>query len=266
MTRGRIEPSTNLSSFNCPKCGAEAHQVWYQCFAERFEDNKKPIIWTDKEVDDILEGVGKEAVVDHEEYLRPFTKGIPYLYKRNEYYSINQNLHNVHLSRCHSCDEISMWIYGKLVYPPLQRGPEPNPDIPSDILEDYIEASSILDLSPRGAAALLRLAVQKLCIHLGEPGKNINDDIGSLVAKGLSTKVQKALDTVRVIGNHAVHPGKIDLKDDRETAGKLFGLINIITDIMISQDKHIDALYEEKVPETTRAAIEERDTKTDETE
>jgi hypothetical protein len=66
-----------------------------------------------------------------------------------------------------------------------------------------------LNLSPRGAAVLLRLAIHKLCKHLGESGENLYDDIASLVEKGLSPTIQKYLDVVRVIGNEAVHHGNI---------------------------------------------------------
>ena len=79
---------------------------------------------------------------------------------------------------------------------------------------------------------------QKLRIHLGEKGKTIDDDIASLVRKGLNPLVQQSLDIVRVIGNEAVHPGVIDLKDDRETAFRLFDLVNAITDAMISLSKN----------------------------
>ncbi|MER9473535.1 DUF4145 domain-containing protein [Mesorhizobium sp. M0520] len=116
----------------------------------------------------------------------------------------------------------------------------------------------MINTSPRSAAALLRQAIQRLCRHVGGDGKNINDDIASLVKKVLDPRVQKALDVVRVIGNNAVHPGQIDLKDDRATAAKLFGLVNLIADIMVTQPKHIDAMFE-GLPEGARKAIEKRD-------
>ncbi len=79
-----------------------------------------------------------------------------------------------------------------------------------------------------------------------------------MVKKGLSIKVQKALDIVRVIGNNAVHPGQIDLNDNPEIAQNLFGLINVIAEIMISQDKHIDNLYE-TLPDGAKEQIAKRD-------
>lgn len=124
----------------------------------------------------------------------------------------------------------------------------------------YEEAGKILTLSPRGAAALLRLAIQKLCALLGEKGKNIDEDIANLVKKGLSPLVQKALDSVRVIGNEAVHPGTLDLRDDVETATRLFEVVNIIAEQMISNPKHVEDLYA-KLPEAKRKAIEKRDGK-----
>ena len=130
--------------------------------------------------------------------------------------------------------------------------------MPEDIRLDYDEASRILELSPRGAAALLRLALQKLCKELGQPGENINDDIKALVANGLDPIIQQALDSVRVIGNKAVHPGEIDLRDDRATAESLFGILNLIVERMISVPNHVKELYE-TLPETERQKIEKRD-------
>ena len=145
-----------------------------------------------------------------------------------------------------------------MIYPDVAGGPPPNADIPPEIIEDYEEARKISSRSPRGAAALLRLCIQKLCSHLGEEGKNIDTDIGNLVEKGLPRQVQQALDVVRVIGNNAVHPGQINLKDEAATVGTLFDLVNFIAERMITQPKQLEAMYN-SLPETAREAIDKRD-------
>ena len=61
-----------------------------------------------------------------------------------------------------------------------------------------------------------------------------------------------------MVGNNAVHPGKIDMKDDVETANKLFGLVNLIAQGMITQPKDIEQFYE-GLPETNIKAIGDRD-------
>ena len=136
--------------------------------------------------------------------------------------------------------------------------PPPNTDLPGDIKGDYEETGAIVELSPRGATALLRLCIQKLCIHLGGSGENLSEDIGALVKKGLSARVQKALDTVRVTGNNAVHPSTRDLSDDITTAKALFDLVNLIADAMITLPRQIDEMYN-AFPESKREAIDRRD-------
>lgn len=133
-----------------------------------------------------------------------------------------------------------------------------NEDLPDEIKADYNEAKNIVNLSPKGATALLRLALQKLCMAIGETGKNINDDIASLVKKGLPIQVQQALDIVRVSGNHAVHPGLIEDDDRLENALALFGLINFIGNHFITQPKIIAGFYN-KLPERDRNNIAKRD-------
>lgn len=163
-------------------------------------------------------------------------------------------------SFCDHCSKPSLWYVAKMIYPRAGSAPLPNQDLPEDILQDYSEASEIAGQSPRGAAALLRLAIQKLCKYLGQPGNNLNSDIAALVEKGLPIRVQQALDSVRVIGNNAVHPGKIDWQDSPQTVQSLFGLINFVAEKMISEPKHIEQLYG-SLPEDSLNAIEKRDKK-----
>jgi len=167
-------------------------------------------------------------------------------------------LSHIRMSSCSHCRKQSLWVDGQLVYQKRSPAPLANADLPEDIKADYDEARGILADSPRGSSALLRLAIQTLCKHLGESGENLNSDIAALVKKGLPATVQRALDVVRVIGNNAVHPGQIELTDDVDTATQLFALINIITDYTISQPKQIAALFG-GLPESQRKAIEKRD-------
>jgi hypothetical protein len=164
------------------------------------------------------------------------------------------------ISICAHCRKFAIWFGPKMIWPSNSPAPLPHQDLPEAIAVDYNEARQVFGASPRGAAALLRLCIQKLCIHFGEPGKDLNADIGALVKKGLNPKIQKSLDVVRVIGNEAVHPGTIDLSDQPETALELFKLVNIIVETMISQPKAIDELFK-SLPETKRAQIEKRDSR-----
>jgi hypothetical protein len=72
--------------------------------------------------------------------------------------------------------------------------------MPDVLRPDYAEAAKIYRDSPRGAAALLRLLIQKLCSELGSTHKDINAAIGGFVAEGrISPAIQRALDAVRVL-------------------------------------------------------------------
>lgn len=176
-------------------------------------------------------------------------------------YSERDDLDNTtRVAFCSNCDEPTLWHDSKMIYPDHSGIESPNEDLNDDIIRDYNEAASILQKSPRGSAALLRLAVQKLCKQLGEPGKDINTDIGNLVKKGLSSTIQQALDALRVIGNESVHPGQIDLRDDPSTAQSLFRLLNKIAETMITEPRQIQEIYD-KIPAGKKQAIENRDNK-----
>ena len=173
----------------------------------------------------------------------------------------SRTVNNLYISQCYSCNAFALWHADSLMFPKSKFEIEPNEDLPVEIKADFNEAAFILDLSARGAAALLRLALQKLLKHLGETGENINGDIGSLVQKGLDVRIQQALDLVRVIGNNAVHPGSIDMRDNRDTAVRLFSLINMIAYDRITHPREIDALYQTHLTPSQKQAIAARDKK-----
>jgi len=170
---------------------------------------------------------------------------------------------NLHIATCTHCKDRIVWFIDQhnayMLWPfGTENAPLPHEGMPEDVKADYIEARSICKLSPRGAAALLRLAIQRLCIHLGEKGTNINEDIRTLVKKGLPVQIQQALDVVRVTGNNAVHPGELKVEDKAEVVTTLFGLVNLIVDNRIAEPRRIQALYD-SLPEHSRLGIEKRD-------
>jgi hypothetical protein len=162
------------------------------------------------------------------------------------------------ISKCEACKEKVIWLGQNIIYPKTITVSLPNEDLEEEIKLDYLEAANIFNDSVRSSAALLRLALQKLCKQLGEKGDNINDDIGSMVKKGLNPLVQKSLDSLRITGNSAVHPGEINLEEEPEKVLKLFELINFIAEKMITEPKEISGFYD-GLPENSKKAIEERD-------
>ena len=173
--------------------------------------------------------------------------------------SINIDGKTVEFSICESCHQPTFWVDEKIIYPLTGIFPAANEDLPNSVKEIYSEAANIANQSSRAACALLRYAIELLLKHLGEKG-SINESIKNLVKKGLDVRVQQSLDIVRVTGNNAVHPGKIGF-DDITDVHTLFQMINIIANVLITQPKQTQELYD-NLPEDARKAIEKRDSKT----
>ncbi len=163
------------------------------------------------------------------------------------------------IATCSSCSKFTLWVNKEIVYPKTTALPPPNDDLDEDIKALYIEASLILIDSPRGAAALLRLALQKLLKQVGKGGKSINDAIKELVSEGSDPTIQKALDLIRVVGNNAVHPGQIDLGDNSDIAQKLFKTFNFIAKKLITEPKEMEQFYDEVIPAESKDHIIQRD-------
>jgi hypothetical protein len=260
MTTNRVEPSIDLVSFSCPYCGALAHQTWFNAYAVKLEQT--PFQFDPASLQGYLNDpqISREQKNRMVEYSGRITSGDVFLDPSKEDHYSKPVIQNLFISRCFSCEADAVWIHNRVVHPRvLSAAFAPNQDLDPDIQRDFNEAAAILDISPRGAAALLRLCIQKLCVQLGQPGKHLDTDIAALVKGGLDVHIQQALDIVRVVGNNAVHPGALDLRDDRATASHLFGLINVIADNRITQPARVKALYAQVVPPATQAAIKKRD-------
>lgn len=230
MKSKMIPPKSRLEKFTCPHCGAISAQLWGAMLAG---DNISRVASVSALTAGCLRGSNHWREI------------------------IGSNGHWI-VSCCENCENICIWKDEKIIYPDIIIVDEPNEDLPEDIKNDYREAASILNKSPRGAAAILRLCVQKICKTLGKKGKNLNDDIGELVKDGLPETIIKAMDILRVTGNNYVHPGKLDPADDIEIATKLFWLVNIIAEKLITDPKELKTFYEKTVSQSARDAIKKR--------
>lgn len=217
-----VAPGYHKDAFNCPHCRAYAHQQWFSL---------------------MVGGTGeRQTFVD-----TTFPVSLASAAKKE-----------FEASRCQLCKESAIWVNKGMIYPHATVAPLPEPNMPDEIKQDFEEARQVFSLSPRSSAALLRLAIQKLCKHLGYSGKNLNEDVGKMVARGLDTEIQQAFDAVRVIGNESVHPGQIDLRDDPETALQLFRLVNFIVEEMITRKRRVQEIYS-KLPQGALQQIDWRD-------
>ena len=189
------------------------------------------------------------------EYTPPSYKAESYhcphcgVYAQQEWYEVfvqnspmDESEEDISLSYCSNCGNHSVWVKGGMVYPSGSIAPLPLQDTPEVVLKDYYEAREVLEYSPRAASALLRLALKKLISYLGGEGDKLEDTLINMRRKGLDTKIQSALESVKMTGVEAILPGVLDGEDDEDTAIILFNIINLIVDSMITQPRRVDEL------------------------
>jgi len=232
-------------AFVCPHCSVFAQQVWHQVVFKKESHVNEWGIGDIVEYYQIEEGAG--VFFQDGEFLR----------QRNV----------LAFCICQSCKESSLWSDHTLVYPVKSLIPSARDLMPNDVKKLYEEASAVFNSSPRASVALLRLALELLLPHLGAKKGNINSMISQLVNERKAIgRIQEAMDTLRVIGNNAVHPGEIifegdDEENQRKTAISLFEILNYIVAETIEADLTIKNLYSD-LPERALKGIDDRDKKT----
>ena len=149
------------------------------------------------------------------------------------------------------------------VYPPLLNDiPEPNSDMSENVKDLYIEAKNVFPFSYRGSCALLRLALETLCIEFGMDEAELNIMLDKFITKyKLNDELIKALHTMRVGGNKNIHPSKLPINNDPSFTKKMFELLNYIVDELISNPKLIKESFD-SLPEDEKQKIEEKIIKT----
>lgn len=169
---------------------------------------------------------------------------------------------NYSICVCGHCHKISLWKNEtETILDPMKTIHMPShEEMPDEIKSLYNEALSVVDLSPKASAALLRLAIQNLMPLIGANIGKLDKDIAKLVSEGLPQEIQQALDFCRVIGNNAVHPNELNLDDTPEMAHAMFEMINFIVEEKIAKPKRVKELFS-RLPTGAIEAIEKRDKK-----
>lgn len=206
-------PKFRLEAFSCPNCGVLTTQKWNL--------------------------IGSKSNVLFDTYI---------------------DIENILISTCSYCRKYAIWEDKKMIFPlepkveaiePPPKIQNPNQDLNKHIRKVYNEARKIVSISPNGACALLRLALEMLCDKLIQKEEQLEENtlrgkIKHIVKeKGLNPELEQAFHIVRIVGNEVVHSGQTDLKDNREIAIKLFEIINIIAEDLITKKEKIKKLYRE---------------------
>ncbi|PGY60317.1 DUF4145 domain-containing protein [Bacillus thuringiensis] len=235
MKKQSVEPEFLLEVFQCPNCKSKTKHMWYIVLDDN--DDQPPLFMEAR-------GFYKNRIQERNRSLLNSGEKNKVVPEEEKYLVFSSKEWHVDMSICTICSEYLIWKDNKIAYPNCHTIEDPHEDIPEGVKKLYNEARGIVNLSPRSACALLRLAIEKLLVEgLGCPEKNrLNDNIKLLQSEGkLSEPINMALNAVRLVGNSAVHAGKIELDDKPEYAYKLFGLLNYIVDDLISRPARAEA-------------------------
>lgn len=167
---------------------------------------------------------------------------------------------DMHICTCNHCNKSSYWYKEKMIVPSESPIEPAILGMPEELAKDYEEAREVFVKSPRVASALVRLLLQKLFRYLGEKGENLNDDIASLVNKGMTPEIPKYLNYFQFSEEEATHPGEITITEPIELTASLFTIINFIVLDRIVQPKEMNAFHAQ-LRAAAKRAIEERNEK-----
>jgi hypothetical protein len=252
--RGKhVSPTIDQLAFNCPHCHALARQFWFSVHADPLKADEKPVVANGETVAAPMFGDAEEG--EREREVKWMPSGRPFLRVHREFR--NRDVQNISISYCFNCNEICLWVVDQMVWPGCATGPEPKLHASPHVRRETEEASPTLDASPRGAAALLRLAMEKLCKELSDSEESPRPEIAPLFQDEVDARVQKVLDAMRIIESNAIPPDHVGVGDTRATAETLSGLVNLICEKMIIEPRHLQALYA-KVRDDAQSALEQR--------
>ena len=148
-----VPPAIDELAFNCPHCGALAKQFWFSSHVERLKKDSTPLV-LNLQKSKLLSLDHIEDVEERErwnKWAEKMAKGRPFIDSSRKL--IDFDLRNVSVSRCFNCNDVTIWIYDRMVWPARGEAPIPNPDLPDEVRRDYDEASP--NYSRRGVKGLV---------------------------------------------------------------------------------------------------------------
>ncbi len=154
--------------------------------------------------------------------------------------TINSSIFDICMLYCPSCNEVSFVAKGRLfmeghdvlIYPTSTAKQFPD-YVPKAIRDDYEEAYSILNLSPKASATLSRRCLQGMIRDFWKISKNtLYEEISELKDK-IAPSQWEAMDAIRSIGNIGAHMEKdvntiVDIEPNE--AEQLIKLIELLID------------------------------------
>jgi hypothetical protein len=226
-----IEPQLGAESFSCPYCNTVAHQDWYSLFLKP-ENAAEVRVLTPETVKDLRQGdAQRDNIKEINQFVERLKKNaLTYEYQKHPH-PLKVKVANLHISNCHSCNGFSLWVGGLLVFPTrIDKTPEL-------VEEDLEEAAAILNKFPRGAAALMRVCIQKLVPLLEDNDKELNQRISSLVRKGLEMEMQQAMDVLQVLRSDPVQLSRLESQADKKTILRFLDSLKEVLERRMSRNR-----------------------------
>jgi len=238
MTQQAIEVGD--ARFVCAHCGADSQQVWADLTIKARVNNGQTYVTFSDAARWRIEG--SSIWLSGNDYSQPEWRA----------------------TVCAVCGEGSVWRDAHRVYPVASTIAPVHPDAPESVAALYEEARSVLPISRRASAALVRATLERLLreIDPNHASKRLDDLIAQLRGQ-IREPLWKFLTAIRIVGNDTLHAEEGELavlylgSEPEEIIEPLFEAVNTLIEELITQPAKAEALYA-LIPETKREVAERK--------
>lgn len=242
-------PRQGSDGFDCPRCGAYAHQEWFDLKRELSNNNGDwnggtyTVNAVDNGLPDPMTGLQDTWIEDEDGTL------------------VAHEVGRWRMSKCGKCREYATWRDEEIIFPfGSSYAPQPHEGMPDDAKILYREAAAVVGISPRAGAALARATLELLLKQLDpmEGKQDLFKRIDNvLLSVGAKTPLGRMLTVIRHIGNKSLHveeqPDAIMVQIlDPEEPGVLaliFESINDLVEQLITRPEKVERLFQDVPPE-----------------